>query len=75
MTRLKATLTFASWNRIAAWLRQLERLPQPVRRGGASSEMDLMYAQESSACAPASLRRLSRKPHVVLREHGKKERL
>ena len=27
------TLTFASWNRIAAWLRQLERLPQPVRRG------------------------------------------
>ena len=26
-------LTFASWNQIAAWLRQLERLPQPVRRG------------------------------------------
>jgi len=32
------TLTFASWNQIAAWLRQLDRLPRPVRRGDASSE-------------------------------------
>jgi hypothetical protein len=31
--------TFASWNQIAAWLRQLDRLPRPVREGGdASSE-------------------------------------
>jgi len=27
------TLTFASWNQIAAWLRQVDRLLRPVRRG------------------------------------------
>ncbi len=32
------TLTFASWNQIAAWLRQLDRLPRAGSSGGVSSE-------------------------------------
>ena len=33
-----ASLTRSSWKQIAAWLRQLDRLPRPVRRGDVSSE-------------------------------------
>jgi hypothetical protein len=40
-----------------------------------SERMALMYAQKSSACAVASLRRVSRTPHVLVGENRKKERL
>ena len=64
------SLTFASWNQIAAGLRQLDRLGWFV--GDASA---LMFGQKSSAGAAASLRRVSRKPHVVVCENRKNERL
>ena len=67
------TLTFASWNQIAAWLRQLDRLGRFA--GGSFERMDLMYVQKSSADAAASLRGVSRKPHVVVCENRKNERL
>ena len=67
------TLTFASWNQIAAGLRQLDRLGRFV--GGRFQRMALMFGQKSSAGAAASLRRVSRKPHVVVCENRKNERL
>ena len=57
------SLTFASWNQIAAWAIEI------------SERMALMYAQKSSACAVALLRRVSRKPHVLVGKNRKKERL
>jgi hypothetical protein len=65
--------TFASWNQIAAWLRQLDRLGRFV--GGGFQRMALMFGQKSSAGAAASLRGVSRKPHVVVCENRKNERL
>jgi len=67
-------LTFGGWNQIAAWLRQVDRLLRPVRRG-TFQRMALMYGQTSSAGAAASLRRVSRKPHLVVCENREKERL
>lgn len=40
-----------------------------------SERMALMYAEKSSACAVASLRRVSRTPHVLVGKNRKKERL
>jgi hypothetical protein len=43
--------------------------------GGRFQRMALLYGQELSAGAAASLRRVSREPHVVLCEDRKNERL
>jgi hypothetical protein len=43
--------------------------------GGRCERMALMYGQKASAGAAASLRGVSRKPHVVVCENRKNERL
>ena len=67
------TLTFASWNQIAAGLRQLDRLGRFV--GGTLPANGFDARAKSSAGAAASLRRVSRTPHVVVGENRKNERL
>ena len=71
--RARSYLTHRELEPDRAWLRQLDRLGRFV--GGRFQRMALMFGQKSSAGAAASLRGVSRKPHVVVCENRKNERL
>ena len=69
------TLTFASWNQIAAWLRQRPHAGDRVGLVVPMIEISERLRMSPLRLAVALLRRVGRNPYVVVCENCKKERL